>query len=148
MYRIAIVDDNDTWCFALTHLFYQHGYEAVAFTNAYEFLREAGQYDLALIDFSIPPRRYQKAMDGPELIRKIKQQFAVPPVMVLISSFFVDEVLAQAPELFPCADAYLSKGLEASELMAKIDRLLSQRRPSKVGGAVSPSQFETSQASR
>uniref|UniRef100_A0A832H3F9 Response regulator n=1 Tax=Oscillatoriales cyanobacterium SpSt-402 TaxID=2282168 RepID=A0A832H3F9_9CYAN len=127
MYRIAIVDDNDTWCFVMAHLLRQHHYKVSTFTDAYSFQREAGSFDLAIIDFSIPPRRYQVAIDGPELISQLKRQLPHPPLFILISSFFMDDILSQAPELCPDADACMSKNIESAELLQTIRKLLATR---------------------
>ncbi|EKQ70797.1 hypothetical protein OsccyDRAFT_1102 [Leptolyngbyaceae cyanobacterium JSC-12] len=50
-------------------------------------MREASDFDLAIIDFSIPSRRYQILIDGPELISQLKQQLPNPPIFILIPSF-------------------------------------------------------------
>ncbi len=127
MYRIAIVDDNETWCFVLAHLLRQEGYEVATFTDTYNFLREARYFDLALIDFLIPPRRHQTGTDGPDLIVKLKQQLAHPPILALISSFFLEDCLPQISDLCPQADAYLSKGMAATKLLQEIKQLLADR---------------------
>lgn len=129
MYRLAVVDDNDAWCFVLAHLLRQHGYEVSTFTDAQAFLREANQFDLALIDFSMPARQYQLETDGPDVIRKLNQRLHHPPILVLISAFFTEDILKQGTELCPEADAYLSKQIEAAELVQRIEQLLADRSP-------------------
>ncbi|MBF2026343.1 MAG: response regulator [Oscillatoriales cyanobacterium C42_A2020_001] len=130
MYRIAIIDDNDNWCFVMGHLLRQHHYKVSTFTDGHSFIREANKFDLALIDFSMPPRRYQVEMDGPELIQQLKRQVPDPPLTILISSFFVDDILKQAPDLCPDADAILSKNVESAELLHTIQQLLASREAS------------------
>jgi CheY-like chemotaxis protein len=127
-YRIAVVDDNTTWCLALETLLYQRGYAVSTFTNAKNFLDEAAQFDLALIDFSMPARPFQAAMDGPDLIRQVRQQVKHPPLLVLISSFFTEDILKQAADLCTEADAYWTKGMESSELLNQIEQLLNQQK--------------------
>jgi DNA-binding response OmpR family regulator len=127
MHRIAIVDDNETWCFVLALRLQQQGYAVSSFTNAQAFLREADQFDLVLIDFSIPAPRYQRDMDGPEVICQVKRQLDNPPVLVLISGFFTNTMLRSAATICPEADAIFSKQVELNDLFAHIRRLLSGR---------------------
>jgi CheY-like chemotaxis protein len=130
MYQLAIVDDNEAWCFVIANLLSQHGYDVSTFTDVSRFMQEASRFDLALIDFSIPPKRYQPDLNGSEVIRRLKQQLEKPPLFVLVSAFFIEDILKQASELFPQADAYLSKGVESKELVQQIEKLLVTRRPS------------------
>lgn len=127
MYKIAIVDDNESWCFVLASSLRLHGYRVSTFTSANSFLPHAGQFDLALIDFLLPPRRYETEVDGPQLICQLKQRLSNPPLLILISAYFIDDVLNQASGICPQADAYLGKGLSVSEIVHQIDRLLAMR---------------------
>ncbi|HEY9625031.1 MAG TPA: response regulator, partial [Crinalium sp.] len=88
MYHLAIIDDNETWCFVLALRFRQAGYRVSTFMDADAFLREADQFDLVLVDFSMPTPRYQRDVNGPELICTVKQRLSNPPLLVLISGFF------------------------------------------------------------
>ncbi|MDX2099426.1 MAG: response regulator [Leptolyngbyaceae cyanobacterium bins.59] len=124
MAYLAIVDDNDAWCFSMTHFLQQYGHTATSFTDTDRFLREADRFDLALIDFSMPPRRYQKETDGPDIIRKVKEQFPRSPILVLISSYFTPDVLQDIPLICPQADACFCKGTPPQELVQQINRLL------------------------
>lgn len=65
MYHLAIVDDNETWCFGLA-LRLQQGYTVSTFMDVQAFLRKVTQFDLVLVDFSMPTPRYQRGMDGPD----------------------------------------------------------------------------------
>jgi len=71
----------------IAHLLRQHHYKVFTFADAHSFMREASDFDLAIIDFSIPSRRYQILIDGPELISQLKQQLPNPPIFILIPSF-------------------------------------------------------------
>jgi DNA-binding response OmpR family regulator len=128
MYQLAIVDDNDSWCFILATRLSQYGYTVSTFTDTDLFLQEAQRFDLALIDFSMPPRRYQINTDGPDVIRKLKQCLDNPPLVILISSFFTKDILQDVENLGFQADAYLSKSVESTELIQKIEGLLATRR--------------------
>lgn len=128
MYQIAIVDDNESWCFVLATRLRQHGYAISTFTDTDAFLRQAERFDLALLDFSMPPRRYQVDTDGPDVIRKLKQRLDNPPLVILISSFFTEDILDEVAALDLQADAYLSKSVESAELLQQIERLLATQR--------------------
>lgn len=128
MYQIAIVDDNESWCFVLATRLRQHSYDVSTFTDTDLFLRDAAQFDLALIDFSMPPRRYQVDTDGPDVIRKLKQRLDYPPAVILISSFFTEDILKDVVDLGLQADAYLSKSVDSAELLRQIEGLLATRR--------------------
>jgi CheY-like chemotaxis protein len=130
MYQLAVVDDNETWCFVIAHLLHLYGYKTATFTDVDQFMREAARFDLALVDFSMPPRSYQSHTDGPDVIRRVKQQLSQPPLMVLVSAYFTEDLVEQAADVFPEADAYLSKDLDSRELIAQIAQLL-KNRPTK-----------------
>lgn len=129
MYRLAIVDDNETWCFVLALRLQQQGYTVSTFTDVQAFLREVTQFDLVLVDFSMPTPCFQRGMDGPELICQIKQQLDNPPLLVLISSFFTPGLLKDVESICPEADAILSKQLETADMFAQIQQLLAARSP-------------------
>jgi CheY-like chemotaxis protein len=124
MYHLAVVDDNETWCFVLGHLLQQHGYNVTTFTDVDAFLRDVNRFDLALIDFSMPPRSYQTHTDGPDVIRKVRQRFSNPPLLVLVSAYFTEDLVKQAADIFPQADAYLSKDTDSRKLVTRIKQLL------------------------
>jgi CheY-like chemotaxis protein len=127
MYHIAIVDDNETWCFVLSLRLQQQGYAVSTFTDPQTFLREANQFDLVLVDFSMPTPRYQRDMDGPEVLCRVKHQLDNPPLLVLISSFFTQDLLDAAMAICPEADAVMSKQTNLSEIFSKIQQLLANR---------------------
>jgi len=129
MYHLAIVDDNETWCFVLALRLQQQGYMVSTFTNTQAFLREADQFDLVLVDFSMPTPRYQHGMDGPEVICQVKRQLDKPPLLILISSFFTEDLLKDSAAVCPEADAVLSKQLETTEIFSQIQELLVGRKP-------------------
>ncbi|HEY9627450.1 MAG TPA: response regulator [Coleofasciculaceae cyanobacterium] len=129
MYHLAIVDDNETWCFVLALRLEQQGYRVSTFTNTQAFLSEVAQFDLVLVDFSIPTPRYQPDMDGPEVICRVKHQLDNPPLLVLISSFFTKDLLKDVTNVCPEADIILSKQLETAEILFQIQKLLAGRTP-------------------
>lgn len=135
MYSIAIVDDNEAWGLALGIFLRQHGFSVSAFSNPEAFLRQAQEFDLALIDFSIPSRRYQREIDGPSLIARLKQQLDHPPLFVLISAYFTEEILQYPSDLCPEADVCLSKSAGLKEILQCVEKLLVTSRRPPVGQA-------------
>jgi CheY-like chemotaxis protein len=129
MHKIAVVDDNETWCFVTHRFLKQNGFSVSTFNNAQEFLNEARKFDLALIDFSIPSRRYQRSMDGAELISRLRHTLQQPPILVLISAYFTEECLREATELCAEADACLSKSITLQQILAVIEHLLQRKQP-------------------
>lgn len=129
MYHIAVVDDNETWCFVLALRLQQQGYAVSTFTDTQAFLREVEKFDLVLVDFSMPPPRYQRGMDGPEVICQVKRQLETPPILVLISSFFLKDLLKDAAEICPEADVVLSKQTDTTEMLSQVQQLLAGRKP-------------------
>lgn len=124
MYKIAVIDDNEAWCFIVATFLREQGFEVSTYSDSSAFLQDAEQFDLALIDFSIPPRRYQKNTDGPDVINLVKERLERPPLLVLISAFFTKEVLNGAEDLCPQADAYLSKSIGLQGILQHVEQLL------------------------
>ncbi|HEY9624285.1 MAG TPA: hypothetical protein V6C78_28275, partial [Crinalium sp.] len=88
-------------------------------------------FDLVLVDFSMPTPRYQRDVNGPELICTVKQRLSNPPLLVLISGFFTKDLLHSAADLCPEADAILSKEISVSDLISRIrDLLANANKPS------------------
>jgi CheY-like chemotaxis protein len=127
MYKIAVIDDNESWCFVMAHLLHQHGYAVSTFTDPASFLAQASCFDLALVDFSIPSRAYQKSIDGPDLIALLKQNLDHPPLLILISAYFTQEILPHAHSICPQADACLSKHTDLSDIVAQLDGLIAHQ---------------------
>lgn len=141
MYKIAVVDDNETWCFVIHRFLEEKNFAVTSFNNAHEFLTEAHKFDLALIDFSIPSRRYQRNMDGAELISQLKQTLQHPPILVLISAYFTEDCLQEAKQICSEADACLSKSSSLKQILAVIEQLLGQKQAGFVSETVRSSAY-------
>jgi DNA-binding response OmpR family regulator len=128
MYKLAIVDDNETWCFVLALRLQQQGYAVSTFTDVEAFLPEVARFDLALVDFSLPVPRHQRATDGTEVISQVKRQSDNPPLLVLMSSFFPADWIDEVADICPEADAVLPKQTEIEEMFFQIHQLLASRR--------------------
>lgn len=125
MYRIAIVDDNETWCCALQIALQQRSFRVSTFTDAHTFLRVAHQFDLAVVDFSMPTRPYKQELDGSQVITQLKKHLKNPPKLILASAFFSkDSPIAH--EICPQADGYLSKGMNLAQILDFITAAVEQ----------------------
>lgn len=126
MFRIAIVDDNETWCFVLANFLQQEGLAVETFSDARNFLAVLEQFDLALIDFSMPAPAYRPEIDGAVLIEQIKTQIENPPILLLVSSFFTPDMVQHSQAICECADACLSKSLGLQGLLAELQKWIPQ----------------------
>jgi DNA-binding response OmpR family regulator len=127
-FKIAVVDDNEAWAFVVDLFLSQKGFMVSVFSDPYTFLEQAEQFDLALVDFSIPLRSYQKDIDGSKLICSVKQRLENPPLLVLISAYFTEAILADAQEICPEADGHLGKGTELEEIFRFTKQLLDSKK--------------------
>lgn len=127
MVKIAVVDDNETWCFVLANALHQQGFSVETYTNPHTFLSQADQFDLALVDYSIPAPRYQMELEGPEILAHLKTHLANPPILVLLSSYFTDETLGAIQPISTDADACLSKRTSLVDLVHQVEQLVADR---------------------
>ncbi|GAP98768.1 response regulator [Leptolyngbya sp. NIES-2104] len=127
MFKIAIVDDNETWCFVLANFLQQEGLAVETFSDARKFLAVAAQFDLALVDFSMPAPIYRPEIDGAILIEQIKTQIENPPTLLLISSFFTPDMVQHSQAICEHADACLSKSLGLEGLLAELQKWIPQK---------------------
>jgi CheY-like chemotaxis protein len=78
--KIAIVDDNVDYAESLALVLRLFGIQSVMFTNGPQFLERFEQLgvDLVILDLRMP------GMEGTEVLRKLREEFASPvPVIVL-----------------------------------------------------------------
>ena len=123
MYRIAIVDDNEAWCCALQIALQQRGFRVSTFTDAHAFLRVAHQFDLAVVDFSMPTRPYKQELDGSQVITQLRKHLKNPPKLILASAFFSKDS-PMVHEICPQADAHLSKSMSLAQILDFISALV------------------------
>ncbi|WP_088891656.1 response regulator [Leptolyngbya ohadii] len=121
--KIAIVDDNESWCFILQQALQQQGYETKTFSDPWRFLQQATQFHLAIVDYCLHTPQYQRSLDGVELIRQLKAQSSFVPVTVLISAYFPDESPEVLQPFCPEADLVLSRPLQVQALLHPIQKL-------------------------
>ena len=116
---ILAVDDNQVGLTILRHALHRHGMNVDCASSAMEALDAASRrrYDLVLMDLQMPE------MDGLTAaveLRKIPQYEKVP--ILALTANFSDEVREQC--LAHGMQAYLSKPVEAGDLLAAISRHL------------------------
>lgn len=124
MHRIAVLDDDGSWCFAIKR-FLRSYCEVFTFTDTDSFLiSPLDLYSLVLIDFSISPIDTLEVMNGYQVIQHLKQQLPKPPLFVLVSGFFGVADAAFYAEKFPDADAILTKDMGLDAILERIQAIL------------------------
>ncbi|MGA7933636.1 MAG: response regulator [Kovacikia sp.] len=136
MYKIAVLDDDETWNIAVTRFFSRQGFQVKSFTNASEFLAEAQEFDLALIDFYLSfPQEVSSApsdlngcdLNGYMIIRHLKHSLKNCPILVLASAF----VDMESARLFPEADFFLVKDIGLDVILQRARELIESRHHSR-----------------
>ena len=117
--RVLAIDDNPVGLTVLRHVLKRHGMQVDCASSAEEALALAarGVYDLVLMDLQMP------GMDGLTAAREMRKipGYAQVPILALTANFS-DEVREQCRA--HGMQAYLSKPVEAAELMAAVSRHL------------------------
>lgn len=126
MDKIAILDDDEQWSLSVKRYFRNH-YEVTTFKRRFNFLQAVGQFDLVIIDFSIPPANFETDIDGCGIIAHLKQTLKNPPILVMASGFISKNSPELGYEICPEADDFFAKdeGLEA--ILQRTQQLLANR---------------------
>lgn len=128
MYKIAVVDDDKNWCYAIQR-FFRKEFEIFSFNKVSFFLDHLEDYDLVFVDYSIPCAIYEDDLEGCELIRYLKRTLKNPPLVVLMSAFVSKNDVQLGKELCPEADAFFPKDAGLDEILQKTKQLLNSRYP-------------------
>jgi two-component system response regulator CpxR len=128
---ILLVDDDAQLCLLMTEFLTQYSYELSWAHDGVVGLGQAleGHFDLLILDVMLP------RLDGFELLRRIRQQTAVPIIMLTARAGEQDRIRG----LNAGADDYLLKPFAAAELLARIRAVL---RRAQQGRLVSPEIIE------
>jgi CheY-like chemotaxis protein len=126
MYTLAVVDDDKHWCFALER-FFRGEFEVYSFPTASDFLKQSFDFDLVIVDYSIPHMDYEEYVESSELIRYLKN-LRYPPLVILVSGYVSKNDSALGRKICPEADAFCAKDAGLDELYAKIKDLLACKR--------------------
>lgn len=117
--KILIVDDEEDIAFSLARRLTAAGYEAVCAEDGLEGLRRAQteRPDLIILDLMLPK------MDGYKVCRLLKfdQRFKHIPILMM-SARSQEEDVALGKEMG--ADSYLTKPVESTVLLTKIQEML------------------------
>ncbi|UBF27853.1 response regulator [Kovacikia minuta CCNUW1] len=124
MYKIAVLDDDETWNVAAKRFFSRQGFEVKTFTSPSDFLAEAEQFNLALIDFYLSSSREAPSdLNGYAIIRNLKHSLEKCPILVLVSAF----VDMESARLFPEADFFLVKDIGLDIISQRARELIESR---------------------
>jgi len=127
MLTILLVEDEAKLAQVIAQELEKHGYRVLRAGDGLAALRQREQYqpDLILLDWMIP------ALDGLEVLRRLRQASSVPVLMLTARSEEADRVIG----LELGADDYLTKPFSMRELVARVRALL--RRAQRVQQIVS-----------
>jgi DNA-binding response OmpR family regulator len=133
VYKIAVLDDDRAWNVAVKRFFTRHGFQVETYENPSDFLNEAQNYDLALIDFylSSSPDAVND-LNGYAIIRHLKRILEVCPILVIVSAF----VDMESARVFPEADFFLVKDIGLDSICQRAQELIESRKSQSIAKAV------------
>jgi FixJ family two-component response regulator len=110
--RIAVVDDDEPVCRALTRVLSLAGYRVSSFGSAEAFLASVGVPEFAclLLDLRLPQ------MQGLDLLKRLRSTNRTLPVVLITS----DQDLADSPEVRTAGSTCLVKPVEEKALFETI----------------------------
>ncbi len=117
MKKILIIDDDESLCHLLSEYLSGESFEVHAIHNgseAVELLQAEINYDLLILDIMLP------GTDGLNVLRKLREQHAVPVIMLTAKGDDVDRIVG----LELGADDYLPKPCNPRELLARVKAIL------------------------
>lgn len=123
MKKIAILDDDEYWC-ASVQRFFRGTFEVSIFHSLSDLIPKATEYELIIVDFSIPPTQYQENIDGCGIIQRIKQELSQPPILVLATAFISKNSLELGQQLCPEADFFIAKDAGLEFALTAVEQLL------------------------
>lgn len=118
IYRVLVVDDDETARTSLVSLLQERGYEVLTATSGQESLVLAGKMKPDIIFMDI----IMESMDGFQACRKLKTNEAtkdIPVIMVTSKNQPVDRLWAQKQG----ATAYIAKPYSADDIEKELHRL-------------------------
>ena len=114
MFKIMIVEDDETIREGLKYYLESSNYEVIDFSNGLDSLNNLKNVDLALLDINLPD------INGYELFKKIKDIKDIPIIFLTANS----EELSIVRGLDMGADDYITKPFKAKELVSRINNVL------------------------
>ncbi|MDY0586210.1 response regulator [Pasteurella multocida] len=120
MPKILLVDDDVELIELLAELLTLEGFEIDMANNGLQALQKLDlSYDLVLLDIMMP------VLNGVETLKKIRQEFSVPVIMLTARGDDIDRILG----LELGADDYIPKPFNDCELVARIKAILRRTQP-------------------
>ncbi|HDR1351239.1 TPA: response regulator [Pasteurella multocida] len=120
MPKILLVDDDVELIELLAELLTLEGFEIDMANNGLQALQKLDlSYDLVLLDIMMP------VLNGVETLKKIRQEFSVPVIMLIARGDDIDRILG----LELGADDYIPKPFNDRELVARIKAILRRTQP-------------------
>lgn len=123
MYKVAVLDDDEYWCLAIQRYFRKE-FEVSIFLEVEFFLSQASQFDLAIVDFSIPRAKFEPKISGSEIITHLKTTLKNPPILVLASGFISQSDREAGQQLCLEADDFLAKDAGLDQILIQIQELI------------------------
>lgn len=119
MTRLLVVEDEESFQDALSHMLRREGFEVAVAGTGPEALTVFDRHgaDLVLLDVMLP------GLSGTEVCRQIRQKSSVPVIMLTARDSEVDKVVG----LELGADDYVTKPFSSRELVARIKAVLRRR---------------------
>ena len=119
MFRVLVVDDEESLTTTIAYNLRREGYEVEAVADGERALdvAEATQPDLVVLDLMLP------GMDGFEVCRQIRRTSAIPILMLTARDEEIDRVVG----LEIGADDYMTKPFSMRELVARVKAMLRRR---------------------
>src|SRR2546423_5904849 len=116
MARVLVVEDEESFCDALSDMLRKEGFEVSVAATGPEALTEFDRSgaDIVLLDLMLPE------MSGTEVCRQMRQKSHVPIIMVTARDSEIDKVVG----LEIGADDYVTKPYSPRELVARIRAVL------------------------
>ncbi len=118
--RILIAEDDTKLLKSLKHIFENNKYLVDAVSNgidAYDYA-QTDEYDGIILDIMMP------GMDGVEVLKKIRKQGILTPVLFLTAK---TEITERVEGLDAGADDYLPKPFSTQELLARVRAMLRRK---------------------
>lgn len=127
MYKIAVLDDDEYWCLAIQRYFRKE-FDVSIFLDVENFLSKASEFDLAIVDFSIPRARFEPKVSGSEIITHLKKTLKNPPILVLASGFISQSDREAGQQLCLQADDFFAKDAGLDQILMQVQELIKNKK--------------------
>ncbi|MBX3176502.1 MAG: response regulator transcription factor [Candidatus Hydrogenedentes bacterium] len=135
--RILLVDDDRAMLDRLRKQLAREGYEVACTEDGAGALRRVVEFepDLVILDISLPSDGGAEPLDGIEVLRRVREDFETPVLMLSATSVGAVKVMA----LTLGADDYLTKPFDPQEFLARVRAIL--RRMTRTAPSASELRF-------